>query len=87
MSALLVRNLPDDVHETLRSMAAKRGLSLEALVRTLLGEAAREARPTGIDFAQIAADRAKLGLTEDGPEWTAELDDPALSRRLLGLEP
>ncbi|MGH6950353.1 MAG: FitA-like ribbon-helix-helix domain-containing protein [Vitreimonas sp.] len=86
MSAILVRNIPEDVHETLRGMAAKRGLSVEAFVRTLLGEAAREARPTGIDFAQIAADRAQLGLTEDGPEWTDELDDPALSRRLLGLD-
>jgi plasmid stability protein len=84
---MVIRNLPDDVHASLRRMASERGQSLEALVRQLLADAANAARPTGIDFAQIATDRAKLGLTEDGPEWTAELDDPALSRRLLGLEP
>jgi hypothetical protein len=40
----------------------------------------------GIDFGKLARDLAALGLMEDGPEWTEALDDPALSRRVLGLD-
>lgn len=38
----------------------------------------------GVDFAKLARDWAAQGLTEDGPEWTEALDDPALSREVLG---
>ena len=44
------------------------------------------ARSGGLDFAKLAPDRAAMGLTEDGREWTEALDDPALSRQVLGLE-
>jgi plasmid stability protein len=86
MSALVIRNLPDDVHDALRNLARKQGQSVEALAREVLTKAANDARPTGIDFDAIAEERARLGIAEDGPEWTEALDDPALSRRLLGLE-
>lgn len=86
MSAIVIRNLPDNVHDRLRAMARDRGQSVEALARELLSKAANDGRPCGIDFERIAEERIALGVAEDGPEWTDDLDDPALSRRLLGLE-
>lgn len=86
MAAMVIRNLPDEVHASLRRMAADRGQSLEALVRQLLADAANDARPMGIDFERLERHKRALGIAEDGPEWTEEMDDPALSRRVLGLE-
>lgn len=84
MSALTIRNLPEKVHASLRKIAAKRGVSVEALARKALEDVANSERG-GIDFARLERTRAALGFTSDGPEWTAALDDPALSRRVLGL--
>lgn len=86
MSAITIRNLPEKVHNALRRIAAKRGVSVEALARDALENVANDAERGGIDFELLRRRRAELGLTEDGPEWGEELDDPALSRRVLGLE-
>ena len=86
MPAIVIRNLPAPVHDALRRIAAERRMSVVALVRAALGDLARQARTGGIDFGKLARDRAALGLIEDGPEWTELLDDPALSRRVLGLD-
>lgn len=86
LPAITIRNLPEPVHNALRRIAAERRMSVEALARAALGDLARQARAGGIDFAKLARDRAALGLTEDGPEWTEALDDPALSRRVLALD-
>jgi plasmid stability protein len=86
MPAITIRNLPEPVHAALRRIAAERRMSVEALARSALADLARQARPGGIDFAKLARDRAAIGLTEDGPEWTEALDDPALSRQVLGLD-
>ena len=40
----------------------------------------------GIDFDKLAATHRRLGLPDDMEEWPAEFDDPAFSRRVLGLE-
>jgi len=85
MPAITIRNLPEPVHDALRRIAAERRVSVEALARTALADLARQARTGGIDFRGLARDRAALGLIEDGPEWSEALDDPALSRRVLGL--
>jgi plasmid stability protein len=82
----VIRNLPDDVHAALQKLAAERRQPVEALVREALSDLARRKR-TGIDFEKLARDRAALGLFEDGPGWTPDLDDPALSRKVLGLPP
>jgi plasmid stability protein len=84
--AITIRNLPDPLHSALCRIAAERRMSFEALARTALADLARQAHSGGIDFAKLARDRAALGLTEDGPEWTEALDDPALSRRVLALD-
>ena len=86
MSALVIRNLPDEVHDLLRAAAARRGTSVEAMARVALTELALANRPPGIDFAQLAVIRAAEGVTGDGPDWAPELDDPALSREVLGLD-
>lgn len=39
MGALTIRNLPEDIHEQLRRLAAKHGRSTEAEVRTLIIDA------------------------------------------------
>jgi plasmid stability protein len=85
MPAITIRNLPEPVHDALRRIAAERRMPVEALARAALTDLARQARTGGIDFAKLGRDRAALGLTEDGPEWTEALDNPALSRRVLGL--
>ncbi|MBS0640728.1 MAG: hypothetical protein JSS43_12690 [Proteobacteria bacterium] len=85
MPAILVRNLPEAVHAALRGLAAERHMSVEALARETLSALVEHSRRGGIDFARLARDRAALGIAEEGPPWTDALDDPALSRRLLGL--
>ena len=85
MSTLLIRNIPENVHTELRRIAAERHVSTEALARSALVELARQARPVGIDFAKLAYDREALGIDGEGPAWTDAADDPALSRRILGL--
>ena len=86
MPAIVIRNLPEPVHAALRRLATERHVSVEALARATLSDLARAARPGGIDFAQLARDRAALGISDDGPDWTEALDDPALSRSVLGLD-
>lgn len=87
MAAITIRNLPDTVHDGLRRLAAERHVPVEALVRAILADHVRAARTGGIDFDLLAADRAMHGLTEDGPEWTGALDDPGLTRLVLGINP
>ncbi len=84
MAALIVRNLPEHVHAALRRLAAERKQPVEALVRETLSALARRPRG-GIDFEKLALDRAAMGLHEDGPEWAPAMDEPALSRKVLGL--
>lgn len=40
----------------------------------------------GIDFDALDDDRRRLGLEEEREGWPAEFDDPAFSRRVLGLD-
>jgi plasmid stability protein len=86
MSALVIRNLPDELHATLRRVAVERHMSVEALARQALTDLAASCRQPGIDFAKLGSDRAVLGFAEDGPVWDSSLDDPALSRHVLGLK-
>ena len=86
MSAILVRNLSSAVHDALREIARARGLSVETLAREVLTKAANDERPRGIDFERLARHKKTLGIAGGGPEWTAAMDDPGLSRRVLGLE-
>lgn len=85
MGAIVIRDLPVDVHTSLRRLAAERKLPLEAFVRETLAEIARR-KPHGIDFERLTRSRAALGLFEDGPAWTPQLDDPKVSRKVLGLK-
>lgn len=86
MSAITIRNIPDEVHDALRKLAKERGQSVESLARDLLAKGAAVKRKGGIDFEELRRVRERHGVFEDGPPWTDDLDDPALSRRLLGLE-
>ena len=86
MAAMTIRNIPDDVHDALRLLAAERRQPIEAFVRDALSDIAKRSRSGGIDFVKLARDRAALGLHEDGPAWDPSLDEPALSRRVLGLK-
>jgi hypothetical protein len=85
MGAIVIRNLPDEVHIALRRLATQQNVSLEAFVRETLADVARR-KPGGIDFERLTRARAALGLYEDGPAWTSELDDPKLSFEVLGLK-
>jgi prevent-host-death family protein len=67
--------------------AAERG---EKVVITRHGKPTVElikAQPRkGFDFAALAAKRKALGWPEKLPPWPEEFDDPAFSRRILGLD-
>ena len=43
-------------------------------------------RRGGIDFDKLAAARHRLGLDGDRERWPEAFNDPALSRRVLGLD-
>lgn len=86
MSAIVIRNIPDDVHDALRRIAAERREPVEAVARKALADLAETVRPKGIDFEKLRQVRAQFGLFEDGPHWPEEFDDPAFSRKVLGLE-
>ncbi|MXX78288.1 MAG: type II toxin-antitoxin system prevent-host-death family antitoxin [Gemmatimonadales bacterium] len=40
----------------------------------------------GIDFEKLEAARRRLGMEGDREPWPSEYDDPAFSRRVLGLD-
>ncbi len=40
----------------------------------------------GIDFDKLEATRCRHGIDADGEGWPEEFDDPAFSRRVLGLD-
>ena len=72
--------------------AAQRG---ERVVITKYGEPAVELvrcrkRRGGIDFDKLEADCRRLGIKEASPEeaaaWKADFEDPAFSRKVLGLD-
>ena len=72
--------------------AAERG---ERVVITKYGEPAVELvrcpkRRGGIDFDKLDADCRCLGIKETSPEeaaaWKADFEDPAFSRKVLGLD-
>ena len=44
-------------------------------------------RAGGIDFDKLEETRRRLGIEGDGERWPDEFNDPAFSRRVLGLEP
>ena len=43
-------------------------------------------RRGGIDFDKLAAARRRIGIMGDGERWPEELNDPAFSCRVLGLD-
>ena len=60
-------------------MITKHGVPAVELVRC---------RPRGaIDFDKLQETLRGLGIEGDGERWSEEFDDPAFSRRVLGLEP
>ncbi len=67
--------------------AARNG---ERVVITRHGEPAVELvrcdRRGGIDFEKLEATRRRLGIVGDGEGWPEEFNDPAFSRRVLGLD-
>jgi plasmid stability protein len=68
MAQLVVRNIEDDVKESLQRRAKKHGCSLEQLVRDILRDAAKDTRPTGGLGSEIAALFRGRGLDFDIPE-------------------
>lgn len=61
MSVVLqVRNLPDEVHKTLKRRAAAKGISLSEYVRSMLSAAA--SRPTPEELEEIIRARGRVKL-------------------------
>ncbi len=51
-----------------------------------VAELVRCDRRGGIDFEKLEAARRRLGIVGDGEGWPEEFNDPAFSRRVLGLD-
>jgi len=74
MAVLTVRNLPDEVHRSLRVRAARNGRSTEAEVRSILTEAARPERRLRMGDALAALGR-KAGLTDADIVFVEQIRD------------
>jgi len=70
---------------TLAALAHACGMRVDLKLEPLL-QIAHEPEATGIDFDKLEASRRRLGIEGDGERWPKEYDDPALSRRVLGLD-
>lgn len=44
------------------------------------------AQPAGIDWAEAARIRKRLGIEPVGDDWLEAFNDPALSRAVLGMD-
>lgn len=87
MSAITVRKLPDHVHDTLRRIAQRRGLSVEAIAREALADFVRGAAADADLFEDAERAKQRLGVKDgDWPEWTDAFDDPGFGRSCLGLD-
>ena len=62
MSALTVRNLPDETHRALKLQAAQHGRSTEAEVRHILESAVRPQAPIGSALAAIGRSLGGVAL-------------------------
>ena len=49
-------------------------------------ELVRFRKPGGIDFDKLNEARHRLGVQDDARAWPEQFDDPAFSRKVLGLE-
>jgi len=74
MAVLTVRNLPDEVHRSLRVRAATNGRSTEAEVRAILTAAAIPERRVRMGDALVALGR-KAGLTGEDVAFLEQLRD------------
>ncbi|MGF1544660.1 MAG: hypothetical protein ACFB00_09200 [Parvularculaceae bacterium] len=74
MKTLTIRQVPDDVHETLRIRAAQAGRSMEEEVRQVLSRAAGRARSLEDRLAALLDLKAHVRGLYDGapPENTVE---------------
>ncbi len=67
MATLTIRNLPNEVAEALRRLAAKNGRSMEEQVRRLLAEQVQD-RLSALEQIEAAVDR------QSRPTTAAEID-------------
>jgi antitoxin FitA len=70
---LQIRDVPDDVHRTLKARAAMSGVSLSEYVRGVLGRAV--ARPTPGELAARIKARGAVELAEPTEATVRELRD------------
>lgn len=69
MSAITVRNLPDETHRALRLRAAQHGRSTEAEIRAILEQAVRP-----IERVKIGTELAAFGQRFDRPDLPSSRD-------------
>lgn len=80
MKTLQIRNLPDDVHRTLKARAAMAGMSLSAYAQAELKRAA--ARPTRAEVLDRISRRPPVPAKLSGAAAVrAERDEPELAGR------
>ena len=81
MAMITVRNLPDEVHRTLRLRAASRGHSMEEEARQILQEAVTAGRAVrlGTALAEIGAEAA---LSDAEFELFSGVRDPSPARQI-----
>ena len=77
MASITVRNLDDEVRDQLRLLAARRGHSMEAEVRSILTEAVgqRRQRPNALMDLYFAG-RGGVEVEVDAVEPTRDVEEP-----------
>lgn len=62
MPAITIRDLPEEVHRSLKIRAAEQGKSAEAFVRDLLSDAVKPKTKLGTALAEIARKNGAVAL-------------------------
>lgn len=70
---------------TLAALAHACGMRVDLKIEPL-PQLTQGSEGAGIDFDKLEASRRRLGIEGDGERWPREYDDPAFSRRVLGLD-
>lgn len=84
MGSILIRNIPDALHDQLRAVAKQQGTSVEALARQALERAVPAVGAGTLGDAEVL--RKSLGIPDVTAEHMVGFDDPAWGKAIFGID-
>jgi plasmid stability protein len=85
VGSILIRNIPDALHDQLRAVAKQNGTSVEALARQALERVVPAAQSPETLLQRARRLQAKYNTAAWGVTWTDTDDDPRFGWAVLGL--